>query len=679
MASSPTQGILSFLQDDIDLATAQLESLDEYDEEYNVKKMVLEHGLASLEEQKEAAEREQPAPQLDNGKGPSLPIVGSQRPQKGKGTVSASGFASYAGDSPNSFGGPFAADSMMPTQHPPAPWNFGNLGNTPATPESEAFLVADTNVASGSGSGSGSSPDSSFLRPQKRQRESLGTSAGHPPKSLRTTPSPAMTANTTPTSQGSFDFADDPTLIALLGGNPTQDMRDMREDQEEQEKALAARRQQERADEEFARQLEEQENSHALSHDYSRPEPSGASSGTSQTILSGQGRFRRPAPYALSSSPPAVKEENSFPTSLPVDPESSYRGSYDPVKNEGDYRPNQRNREPSSEFIDLESDSYNNYQPYTVNGHPSSDLVEIDSRAFGGDNQEIQTQASSSALGIDNPYGNTEIASSSGWGYSGGQFGHSLVTSASNLFNGAYNGAYDLLDQQIAGYGNTPSGFGGTSVYGPNARGSSSEVIDLDSYDPQSNLPQEVFSRHGINAQDPANKNLVASYMDRIDYVANDPTRTAAEIKSLLENIRPDEELPPENREGTPEAMTYPLMEHQKLGLTWMKSMEDGSNKGGILADAMGLGKTIQALALMVARKSTDRACKTTLIVCPVALLKQWESEINSKLKASHALTVYTLHSEKRHIEWSKLRTYDVVLTTFGTLGTEVRRREGIE
>lgn len=60
-------------------------------------------------------------------------------------------------------------------------------------------------------------------------------------------------------------------------------------------------------------------------------------------------------------------------------------------------------------------------------------------------------------------------------------------------------------------------------------------------------------------------------------------TRTTAEIKSLLENIRPDEELPPENREGTPEAMTYALMEHQKLGLTWMRTMEEGSNKGGIL------------------------------------------------------------------------------------------------
>ena len=50
--------------------------------------------------------------------------------------------------------------------------------------------------------------------------------------------------------------------------------------------------------------------------------------------------------------------------------------------------------------------------------------------------------------------------------------------------------------------------------------------------------------------------------------------------------------------------------EHQKLALTWMKSMEECTNKGGILADDMGLGKTISSLALMLSRPSSDRLCK---------------------------------------------------------------------
>ena len=82
----------------------------------------------------------------------------------------------------------------------------------------------------------------------------------------------------------------------------------------------------------------------------------------------------------------------------------------------------------------------------------------------------------------------------------------------------------------------------------------------------------------------------------------------------------------------------------------------------------MGLGKTIQALALMVARRSTDRKCKSTLIVAPVALLKQWEREIQTKLKPGprHTLTTFIFHGEKRHTSFERLRTYDVVLTTYG-------------
>jgi hypothetical protein len=145
--------------------------------------------------------------------------------------------------------------------------------------------------------------------------------------------------------------------------------------------------------------------------------------------------------------------------------------------------------------------------------------------------------------------------------------------------------------------------------------------------------------------QDPGGlSRLSGEVRNYVDYVSNDPTKTRDEIKSLLENIRPDMEIPKEEREGTPEAMYYPLMEHQKLGLAWLKKMEEGTSKGGILADDMGLGKTIQTLALLVARPSQDQKKKTTLIVTPVALLKQWEREISKKLKADHQLSVCIYH-----------------------------------
>lgn len=99
------------------------------------------------------------------------------------------------------------------------------------------------------------------------------------------------------------------------------------------------------------------------------------------------------------------------------------------------------------------------------------------------------------------------------------------------------------------------------------------------------------------------------------DYV-HDPRRTAQEIQDLLENIRPDVEIPKEDREGTPDGLKYALYEHQKLALTWLKQMEEGTNKGGILADDMGLGKTISALALILSRPSEDRRRKVWKIFC---------------------------------------------------------------
>ncbi|KAF7853315.1 uncharacterized protein EAF02_011969 [Botrytis sinoallii] len=161
---------------------------------------------------------------------------------------------------------------------------------------------------------------------------------------------------------------------------------------------------------------------------------------------------------------------------------------------------------------------------------------------------------------------------------------------------------------------------------------------------------------------------------ERMEHVINDPRKTEREIKDLLENIKAEIEIPLEDREGTPEGLRYPLYEHQKIALTWLKQMEEGSNKGGILADDMGLGKTISTLSLILSRPSTDRTCKTTLIVAPVALLRQWNSEIVSKTLPTHKPSVYMAHGNSKRSTWDDLRQYDVVLTTYGTLAAEYNR-----
>jgi SNF2 family DNA or RNA helicase len=80
------------------------------------------------------------------------------------------------------------------------------------------------------------------------------------------------------------------------------------------------------------------------------------------------------------------------------------------------------------------------------------------------------------------------------------------------------------------------------------------------------------------------------------------------ELDDLLQNIRPDMEIPEIARGDAPEGLKSNLYHHQQLALAWMKKMEEGTNKGGILADDMGLGKTVSTLALMLARRAPPKS-----------------------------------------------------------------------
>lgn len=89
--------------------------------------------------------------------------------------------------------------------------------------------------------------------------------------------------------------------------------------------------------------------------------------------------------------------------------------------------------------------------------------------------------------------------------------------------------------------------------------------------------------------------------------------------------------------------------------------------RGGILADSMGLGKTVMLLALIQSSLDPTRqeSNKTTLIISPLSLLAQWQEEIESKTSLKYC--VY--YGDKK--ENDNFDSVDVVLTTYGSLQGE--------
>jgi hypothetical protein len=230
-----------------------------------------------------------------------------------------------------------------------------------------------------------------------------------------------------------------------------------------------------------------------------------------------------------------------------------------------------------------------------------------------------------------------------------------------------------MNEEQLAQFLMTPTSPGGAYAFGGGDRMTGmlnnnpivAPIQRLVNADPHHGRDQQIH-----------NKLEQELFGDDFDMPHMDSCANPEALTKLIENIKPHDEIPPEQRQQTPRAMSSKLMEHQKLGLTWLMKMEEGSAKGGILADEMGLGKTVQALALILARPSNDPACKTTLIIAPVALMKQWEKELQRHVKISHQLKVFIYHGHGKNADFAKLRKYDVVLTTFGTLGSEMKQME---
>lgn len=93
--------------------------------------------------------------------------------------------------------------------------------------------------------------------------------------------------------------------------------------------------------------------------------------------------------------------------------------------------------------------------------------------------------------------------------------------------------------------------------------------------------------------------------------------------------------------------------------------------KGGLLAQEVGMGKTVEMLALIATQKEAKAENGPTLVVVPTTMLAVWQSEA-----AAHApdLKVIRFHGPRRTKNMDDLRESDIVLTTYKIVQNETRR-----
>jgi superfamily II DNA or RNA helicase len=128
-----------------------------------------------------------------------------------------------------------------------------------------------------------------------------------------------------------------------------------------------------------------------------------------------------------------------------------------------------------------------------------------------------------------------------------------------------------------------------------------------------------------------------------------------------------------------PAAFHGQLRPYQREGLGWFAFLRQFAF-GGCLADDMGLGKTIQVLALLTSRReppangdghapSPPPPHRPSLVVAPRSLVFNWREEA---AKFAPALRILDHTGPARHRSTDRFADYDVVLTTYGTLRSDV-------
>lgn len=123
------------------------------------------------------------------------------------------------------------------------------------------------------------------------------------------------------------------------------------------------------------------------------------------------------------------------------------------------------------------------------------------------------------------------------------------------------------------------------------------------------------------------------------------------------------------------------LRRYQKDGFRWLMTLE-ALGFGGILADDMGLGKSLQMLTFLrakteeAAEKGASSGPKTSLIVCPASLVYNWEEEV-VKFVPDLKLRIIAGTASERQEKLDTWNEQDLLITSYDLLKRDIEHYQG--
>lgn len=146
-----------------------------------------------------------------------------------------------------------------------------------------------------------------------------------------------------------------------------------------------------------------------------------------------------------------------------------------------------------------------------------------------------------------------------------------------------------------------------------------------------------------------------------------------AEGKELIKNIVEKIKNPKVQEIEVPERFKGIMRDYQVTGYKWLKTLSE-LELGGILADDMGFGKTLQAISLLY----SERGRGTSIVVAPSSLIYNWENEVK-KFAPDMKILVIAGDRASRQEAAMNLKDYDLIVTSYPLIRRDISLYENYE